>query len=176
MLRYKQSSVHFYPWLGPENKHRRRPLNANDAQQTVNTLLNWLSKYMGELNKEEKFRTINVGHRLLLIADFVNLATIVTYDEIKYFLSGLALGPTPEEPDRYLFLLEKLNLIRKTIYGTTHYYLSRTERTEYIIYAFKGETGTADRMRLRDILLEMLEPLDEHRKAAFKASATTSGK
>ena len=81
-------SVFFLPWSKPPKRGRSR-IDKKKAQETVGGLLNWLSGYMAKLPQEEKFREDNIGHLLLLIADFVALGTIVRHGEIESYLKGL---------------------------------------------------------------------------------------
>jgi hypothetical protein len=161
-------SVLFYPWLMQPNDTGVRHLAPDKAKETIERLLDRIEEETSGITKEEKFDSENAGHCMLLVADLVKLGSIVKKSEIENLLSGIGLD-LGQRLDRYLFLLEKIELIRKTKYGNSTYYLGRGSANEYIHYALKSKNQTPDRIRLQSRLLEILRPLDRDRGKAFEA-------
>jgi hypothetical protein len=162
-------SVLFYPWLGQPNEHGVRPLDRDEAKNTVNLLLEDLLKVMSRVPKEEKFDSGDRGHRILLIADFIKLGVIVKLSEIASLLAAAGLKLMGSRLERYLFLLEKLQLIEKREYGNNTYYVSPGIPNQYVRYARMSKSQTPDRMRLRSDLSDALQPLDRDRSKALEA-------
>jgi hypothetical protein len=84
-------SVHFYPWLKPPDDCQRQALDPEVAQESIGELLDSLSQSLTGPTAEQKFNKANRGHRLLLIADFVDLGIIVIQREIAAFLRSLGV-------------------------------------------------------------------------------------
>jgi hypothetical protein len=174
-----QNSVLFYPWLGAPDECGKRPLDESGVRECVEQIVERLSERMAGINREEKFDKDKKGHLILLVCDLVNLGTCIKLNEISDTLAGLGLSPASIPLGRYLFLLEKLDLVHRKQYGNQTYYIGGPSRTEYVRYALKGDlkagTKTDDRLRLHDRLVKMLEPLDKHRKRAYAAYLKSRG-
>lgn len=168
-----QESVLFYRWLGAADECGRRLLDESGARETVEQLVVLLSEIVAGINKEEKFNRRKDGHLILLICDLVRLGSIVKLNEIIDMLAGLGLDPTSIALERYLFLLEKLELINKKQYGHIVYYIGGSDRTGYIRYALKAAPNatrkTEERTRLQFELTKTLRLLDPNRKRALAA-------
>jgi hypothetical protein len=177
LLHHDKKSVFFLPWFTLPNGSGKRVLDKDQAQDTVEHILRWLSKNMKGLSKEEKFRKTDIGHRLLLIADFISLGTIVRRKEIVSFLRGLELDIPIKRLTQFLFLLEKLNIIDRTQYGNGNstYFLARSASDAYIHYAFKTTSKPADRLRIKSDLMKVL-PKDVNRQKALNLYWKTRGK
>ncbi len=166
LQRNDQDSVHFYPWLGAPDKYGKKRIDRHRAEETVRQLLDWLLRRMKGLKKKERFRKSHRGHRLLLIADLIELGTIVQLGEIVSLLIGLGVKIETNRLKRYLFLLEKLNLIDKTKYGHKTYYVAGTDSAVYVDYALKLRDKAWDRLRAKSDLHQTLLRMDPDRKNA----------
>jgi hypothetical protein len=164
---HNKKSVLFLPWLGPSDEHGTRKIDMAKAEEAIGYILDSPSLQIKGLKKKEKFRREDTGHLQLLIADFIALGTIVRHNEIRSFLKGLGFLISPKVLNQYLFLLEKLNIVNSTQYGTTRYYLAGLSGSEYISYALKSAEAV-DRQRLKSDLLEVL-PKDVYRPQAYEA-------
>ena len=168
-----QESVLFYEWLGAPDECGRRPLDEGGARETVRQLVVRLSEIMEGVSEEEKFNRSKGGHLILLVCDLVRLSAIVKLNEIGDMLAGLGLDPANIPLERYLFLLEKLELIHKKQYGHYIYYIGGSDRTGYVRYALKADPKagrkTAERLRLQLELTRTLVQLDANRKRALAA-------
>jgi hypothetical protein len=122
MRSYNVGSVVFHPWLSSKCERETRRLDKVAAAETVDRLLKWLSEYMTGLAKEEKFHINDHAHRLLLIADSVNLGTIMLQREIMASMHAFGVTLTTEDLEKCLFLLEKLQLVAETQYRNNTYY------------------------------------------------------
>lgn len=162
-------SVLFYPWLGPPDNQGVRHLDDAEAKETIAQLAERVRQDALELPKEEKFDLVDPGHALLLVADFTKLGSIIKLEEIKSFLNGVGMSHVVQRLTRYLFLLEQLKIIGKTMYGNKTYYVGAETPKEFVRYGITGRHRTNDRLRLKSYLLEVLGPLDPDRTRAYDA-------
>lgn len=175
MKKHNPQSVLLYPWLKPQDEYGRRALDELEAQTTVEELVRLVVRNQANLKKEEKFDNANPGHIILLVADFVKLGSAVKLGEIENFLRGARLESEISNLDRHLFLLERLELIDKTHYGHKTYYVGKENPKEFVRYSVSGKQKTADRMRLRSDLAQILKPLDADRVRAREVYAKKAG-
>jgi hypothetical protein len=161
-------SVLVHHWLGADTGAEKRPLDLDKAQDTVGRLIEWLSSREKSHTKEARFRKNNRGHRLLLIADLINLGSVVQRREIISSLGSLGVNLEGTRLDRYLFLLEKLNLVRKTKEGHRTYYLAGAENVGYVAYTYKSEGKAWDRLRVQLDLRDELWTRSFERRPVFE--------
>jgi hypothetical protein len=104
---------------------------------------------------------------MLLIADLVTLNVVILQHELQDILSNLGIPIRLPELRKYLFLLEKLQLISVFHYGNVTYYMNPSGGPEYVDYSPITPT---DRSRLRSLLRQDLPLTSEKNKAltAFK--------
>lgn len=168
-----------YRWLGAPDEFGRRRLDENGAADAVRQLVALLSKRMADITKEEQFNKIKGGHLILLVCDLIQLGVIVRFTEVNSMLAGLGVDLATKALARYLFLLEKLELIYERKYGNIIYYIGTSSRTEYVRYAFKTDSKagrkTAERVRLQSDISKTLVPLDPDRKRALAAFTKSRG-
>lgn len=169
VLRKKNAtSVQFFPWLGPADECGRRNLDPSRATESVNDLLNFVSRSIEGRPSEQNFVWLYNEHKLLLIADLIEMGVVVQRKEIESLLEGLGKRLRPRDLSRNLFLLENLHLIERTQRGNRIYYLPPRQRAVYIRYAHKEETQRWDRKRAKVILSEILLCLNSDRKKALR--------
>jgi hypothetical protein len=121
--------------------------------------------------RSEKFENSNAGHKMLLIADLVSLGGALRLPEIKELLNGLGLDTPRKELNQHLFLLEKLNFLRKTHEGRDDYFAQANGSLKFISYERSSE-GHIDRARLRSDLVAAIkeQPNYQNRLRAFDAA------
>lgn len=83
-----------------------------------------LSEFLENSKKSEKFNKESKGHIAFLIHDLVSTFKALKVREIKTYLSALGININTADLGRLLFLLEKLNLIKKKRGGRLDYYMS----------------------------------------------------
>jgi len=91
--------------------------------------------------------------------------------EIKELLNGLGLDTPRKELNQHLFLLEKLNFLRKTHEGRDDYFAQANGSLKFISYERSSE-GHIDRARLRSDLVAAIkeQPNYQNRLRAFDAA------
>ena len=177
-----------YDWLRSDTGDGRRPLDLDRARNALDKLLDWLSgrvedRSAVEAHHKETFRKTNRGHILLLLADLIDLGSVVQVGEITSVLNSLGISLGRRRLNRYLFLLGNLNLIHKTKVGHREYYLAGTESDVYVHYAYKLDDKHKElarkaweRLRVQLDLRDQLWRLDPERKPIFGRHLEKSGK
>lgn len=161
-------------WLGEPDECRMRPIDRDLANEAVSEVGKEISEALRSSRGEERFRGAEIGHQLLLIADFVSLANIVKQEEIAQFLAGLGICLLPKDLNRFLFLLRQLKVIETQPYNRKNYYVKGPVGGEFVRYSFKDKDITPDRIRLESDLGEIFapagkKPIDRNRDQAWRA-------
>jgi hypothetical protein len=163
--RLRPDSVLSYPWLSPPTGDSSTKIDPAGASDTLDEIEREVEEIIKKKPKTTTFRKNDHGHLMLLIADIVTLNVIILQQEIQAIIAGLGIPIKIQELRKYLFLLERLDLISTGRYGSVDYYMNRTGAPEYVTYARSKHT---DRSRLRMLLREDL-PLSDEKKKAFNA-------
>ena len=145
-------------------------LDNTDFVAHIPNLVEALRAFIGK-SKSEAFSSEAVKHRLLLIADLVDLFVAVQEGEIKEWLDkyfGILLNV--EHLRQYLFLLTKLEFILKAPYGNNRFYIAAKNALPYVEYATKTIQFKQERPRLKAKVLAFYEAEDKPRLAAWKSA------
>ncbi len=103
-----------------------------------------LTKILSDSLKEEPFNTKNKGHIAFLMFDLIATYKALIRKEIKIYLKELNINIASNEVSRLLFLLEKLELIKKKRRGNIDYYIV-VEKEHRIIFFSKASDKKFDR-------------------------------
>lgn len=161
-------SVIVYEWLVKDSGDGVRPLKLDLASQAVGRLIAELARRVRRV-KKEGFRSGDRGHRLLLIADLIDLGLVTQFGEINSFLRSLGVRLSDQRLRRYLFVLEKLNLIRRTKDGRVTFFLAGQEAATFVDYSYKQRSRPWDRLRTKDDVRASLFKRDRDREKVFKS-------
>lgn len=85
----------------------------NSLKEHLDDITDSLSNILDEVQKTEKFNLANKGHIAFLIYDLILTYKALINKEIKLYLKSLNVDIASQEVSRLLFLLEKLELIKK---------------------------------------------------------------
>ena len=138
-----------------------------DFAGEVAGLVATIEKRLGEVPKTEQFQSDNPKHALLAIADFVDLFSIVRKKEIKAYLSHLDVQIENATLDRYLFVLEKLEIIQVAKYRTDRYLVPGPKRGTFLDYTSAPDAPKFVRLRAKAHVVEAWKRSDQFRMAAL---------
>lgn len=96
---------------------------------------------------QESIITDSHGHHMLLVADLVDIIGIVTQEDISDCLAQWDYHCKPEQLQKYLSLLQSLNLLRLFPYSSQQYFVSSIPGP-FIRYDFVPGTTVRDRARI----------------------------
>ena len=132
--------VHYYTW-DPAN------LNADETTKEFAELTTDLTEFLERLDakraKQPSLKPQDLGHALVLVADFVRVPGVATKNELLECLRLVGCDTNRESIDRCLHVLESLGLIRSHLRSNQTFYV-RASEASYVRYAY------ADDARLRD--------------------------
>lgn len=144
--------------LGPLKRAETRGLRcviggASDtdlSSDDFDTIMEFMNAHLPRVPGTEKLHTDNPKHRLLLIADLVDLLLVSKPAELQSALGHFGLSMTAVELERAVKLLEFFQLMRIEHRGSEHFYVRRdhTNRT-WVNYAAKDGQPIFDRSRFK---------------------------
>lgn len=105
-------------------------------QDMVDDVLNRLR----ENPSTQQFQIDTPGHRMLLIADLSDLFLAVRAVEIKSYFELIGIKASTADIERYLFILQKLELLTHVPYGGERFFVS-AGNGKHIKYGLKDESG-----------------------------------
>lgn len=158
----RPDSLLSYPWLTPAIGSAPRVIEPVSAGETLNEVERAVQRFVASKPKSSRFDHADHGHRMLLIADLIRLNVIFVQNEIQELLAYLGVALKAPELKKYLYLLEKLEIVGKKRYGNLDFYVAGSQAKDFIHYAPKSP---ADRMRLRALLREEFPLKGEKKKA-----------
>jgi len=97
----------------------------------------------------EQFDRAREDHRMLLIADFVDLCMGVGFQEMKAAMSILGYTVNASELRKNLHILEKLEIVRSIQRGMRHFYFP-VESRAFVEYSYGVERIHWNRSQIRE--------------------------
>jgi hypothetical protein len=98
----------------------------------------------------------------------VDLFSIVRQKEIRSFLASLGVDIDRKTFDRYIFLLETLQIIRFLNYGTDRFLAPGKARNNFLDYTSAPSAPKFDRLRTKGHVFGIWEREDHFRMTALK--------
>lgn len=170
-VRERPKTLLNYSWLSLPDADGLRTIDNAYVGETLNEVERAVSAFLEERPKTVRFSRDDLGHRMLLIADLIKLSVILIQTEVHELLERLGVNLKPVDLKRYLYLLERLDLVSKRRYGNTDYFVTGPRSNDYIHYAPRT---SADRARLRLLLREEL-PVNADKKKALDSFERRGG-
>jgi hypothetical protein len=170
-MRDRPDTLLTYSWLSASNTDGVRTIDTAYVADTLNEVEQSVRLFLEQRPKTVRFSRDDLGHRLLLIADLIKLSVILIQTEIHELMDRLGVTTRPTDLKRYLYLLERLDLVCKKRYGHTDYFVAGSHSNDYIYYAPRTST---DRPRLRLRLREEF-PVNGDKKKALDSFERRGG-
>jgi len=155
-----------YPWLAPSLGSGPRKIDIAGATDTLDQVEKEIEQILAKRPKRTPFQADDHGHLMLLIADLVALNVIASKIDLQEQLRGIGLRIEHNQLKKYLFLLDRLQLISAFQYGHSEYYINVTGGPDYVHY---GPRPSTDRARLRTLIREEF-PMTPEKEKALAAS------
>jgi hypothetical protein len=163
------SLVYSFEWASEADR-----INDETNIETFQDLSQELSKVLLErklmARKERKLNLKSPGHAMLFIADLIDIIGITSTREISDCLKILDNEVHSSILQKYLFLLEKLRIVKKLDYSNQVYYVTR-DRGPFIRYDFvkpelsneREKSEITDRDRAKYLTRQALKETDARR-------------
>jgi hypothetical protein len=162
--REDENLVRYYEW---NTDNIEDPANLDVFEDMSKELVQYTVDRAATKPKEKILDSTSHGHKMLLIADLVDLIGITTATEIMECFSLWELKLDKKVVQRYLSLLEHLKLIQTKLYSDQTYFLS-SSTSALIRYDFKPGTTVRDRGRIKTIIRTALSASDQRRIKVYK--------
>lgn len=148
-------------------------LTNQDFDPAIPDLVEAIQAHRKKQPRTEAFSSQSTKHALLLIADLVELFVVLRESEIVTWLSRYFNIPiTSKQLRRYLFILDKLDLVKPIPYGTNTYLGAPMEAKYYVEHGTKSAWFKQERTRFKARVLQFYEDHDRTRLNAWKSAKT----
>lgn len=109
-----QSLILTYPWPSPSDR--------NYDTNTLADLCGHIKSKLDTIPKTEQFDSKISGHLALLISEIITLCYPIQLGEILVALDCLDLNIVPKDVTRYLYLLQKIEIVGLCTYSSNRYF------------------------------------------------------
>jgi hypothetical protein len=139
--------VQYFTW-NPDPKQINTPPVLNTFQNISEELRKILRGRKATATKEQRLDRDSHSHRMLLLADAINIFGIALQTELAECLSEWGFAIDRKRLSQYVFLLQKVGLITAVRYSSNTYLVSRTEKA-LIRYDYAPAARLKDRERIK---------------------------
>lgn len=142
-----ENNVLVYDWH--ERDYAGRSVERyENLQPHLEEIVDAIKKFTSPSSSERVFKASDPSHIKFLICELCDIFGALNKTEIKRYLGELKLDPDMDTVSRYLFLLEKCDLLRIKASGHGRYYYAIDWRSR-ISFGFRpGEQINKDRVRV----------------------------
>lgn len=124
-------------------------------QSELPAIVDAIKSFINPKTSERKFRPNEPAHVMFLICELCDLFGVLPYKEINEYLGALGITLSGDDLKRYLFLLEKCDILKIKASGHGRYYYP-IDWTSRISFGFSAG-APIDRDRLRVQVAEFYE-------------------
>lgn len=167
MKKYNKDSVRVYPWMQRDSEKLSGKMNEELLRDTLDSISEDLQAKLQKVAQKNAFREDDLGHKLLLLADLINLLVITNQQELQTIIEELKIDFKEKKISKYLYLLCQVGIVSKETYRSVDYYFNDANH-EYILYFPKTPM---DRQRLREVIRADF-PVNDDKRKALKAHQT----
>jgi hypothetical protein len=117
-----------------------------------------------EREKQLSFKTEQIGHTLLLVADLIRIAGVASKSDLAACLQALGCESARQALDRHLSILQSVEFVEERLRSNQTFFV-RNSSTAFIRYAYREGAYSSDADRNQALVRESLEPV---RKAVLR--------
>ncbi|MHB1266138.1 MAG: retron St85 family effector protein [Acidithiobacillus ferriphilus] len=150
----RESFLNLGPLKRAEARHNRCVISARTPKELpaddFETVIEFVNARLPRARNTEGLRAENPTHRLLLIADLVDLLLIVRPNELLAALHYFGVNISMPELERATKLLEFFDLVRIDHWGMEHFFVQRRYMSRaWVAYTSNAGRPTFDRSRFK---------------------------
>ena len=162
--------IYVYPWrVSWDGDLQKTVPDPDDLASEAGHFLEDLRAFEEQLPKRPRWRSESDGHVSLLISDLICLFSALKLGEIKSFLDAVGITDVDGRTIKgHIFLLEKLNLVRRVSYRSGQYYVSIADKLFVELNLEDAPAELADRARLRFLIADWMLKFDKSRARAIQ--------
>jgi hypothetical protein len=158
--RGNEKHVHRYEWDPGQLDSLN---NRREFAELAQTLTAFLVEEDAEREKQLSFKTKEIGHTLLLVADLIRFVGVATKSDLEDCLQALGCDTALQALERHLSILQGVGLIEKRLRANQTFFVRNFSKA-FIRYAYI-EGASSDTDRNQALVRESLDPL---RKAVLR--------
>lgn len=162
--------VHVYRWSS-NNSSGNKKFELNLLKRHANPIVDTINAKVASSPNQETFLTSNETHLTLLVCDMLEIAKLLKVGEIVKIMQEMEINAEQRDIKKYLFILEKLNLVEEVQYGNHRYYRCKDE-ANFISYGYKAKANTNDRTRWKYLISKWVKEKDKDRFRAIQSSVS----
>ena len=166
----ESNPVFIYPWRVSWHDELKQTIpHPDDLAAEVEHFLEDLRTFEQQLPQRPRWRGENDGHVSLLISDLICLFFALKLGEIRSFLHAVGMTNVDGTAIKgHIFLLEKLNLVKRVSYRSGLYYVSASDRFFVELNLERAPAELTDRARFRFLVADWLGKGDKSRLVAIR--------
>jgi hypothetical protein len=162
--RLNATLVRYFKWNEKKPSDRA---NVERFEEMSKDITQYALERVSSAPKERTLNKNSDGNTMYLVADLINIIGISTAKDIIECLKLWGFELHDQKLNKYLFLLEHLDIIRREFHSDETYYLSKMSTT-FIKYDFNPDAQARDRVRIKNLIRSSLYLNDEKRRRVFK--------
>lgn len=164
-----KSSVNVYDWA-VNNEGNVEFIDDRAIDSVTEDIVEDILRRLDLTPTEQRFDTEAPGHIILFMCDIIGIVGVAKIIDIQMIFKICGLNVEDKDIKKYLFILERLNLINRYPYGNDRYLASQAD-PPFISYAFQSATEVQDRLRWQIMFREWIKETDQRRIRAERHEA-----
>ncbi len=162
---YNPDLVRYFDWTKDTLEDPSGCPALEDMRDDLTTLLLERAR---DAAKERRLNIHSHGHRMLLMADLVDILGMASENELAECMGVWWRGTSRQEIQKYTWILECLGVIEKWLYSSQRYFVSRREHP-FVHYDFAPDTRLRDRDRIKALIRRQMAEASDRWAKAYKA-------
>lgn len=168
LLDKSNESVFTHPWKTYVGTDGNQRIVMDNIDEQASHISAEIIESLGANKHERSFRFTDSGHKLLLMADIIDVMYVSKKREIINVLQALDIADVNSFVDKYLFILQKVEIVKSIRYGNDDYYVRTKDSDPYIRYAYKDFQYSRDRLGWKIFFREWYKKNDTRRITATR--------
>ncbi|NDL65073.1 retron St85 family effector protein [Acerihabitans arboris] len=162
--RKDSTSVAIFPW--PDERV------ADYEEDHLYDLCEQIKSKLALIPKSEKFDKNISGHIALLVCEIITLCFPIQLSEIEQALNSININSSSKMISRYIYLLQKMGLVKQIAYSTNKYFYPAKKENKRIRFGKTLKNEIIDNMKIfmsvRQSFIDSNDPLSRRRKTVLK--------
>jgi hypothetical protein len=176
LLNESKEIVYVHPWTTKTSLKGKECIVMDNIEEYASDIATEIIKSLGANKRERTFRNTDSGHVILFMADIIDIMFASKKHEIAKMLAVLDLPDIDSMIDKYLFILQKLEIVKCITYGNDSYYIRpKTSEPEnpYIQYSYKDTVRSKERIAWKMLFRDWYKKNDYRRISATRSYEVT---
>jgi hypothetical protein len=164
LLDKADEAVYVHPWATEMHTDGKHYLVMNNMEECASDIAKEIADSLEKETKERVFHLTDSGHVLLFTADIVDVMYAPKKNEIGKMLAIFDIN----DIEKYLFILQKLEIIRQIRRGNDDYYIRNDDTRPFIKYSYQANAYAKDRLAWKMLFTKWYAENDSRRISATR--------